>query len=60
MMTWLRWGVTGIALLNLVALTSLAVAYGWHCSLKPKFARRQASHRAFERLLAHSTPETES
>jgi hypothetical protein len=51
---WLGWGVASIALLNLVAMTSLAVAYGWNDRLKPKLDRRRGSQRAFERLMAHS------
>jgi hypothetical protein len=53
-LNWLRSGVASIALLNLVAMTSLAVAYGWNDRLKPKLDRRRGSQRAFERLIAHS------
>ena len=55
MLTWLRWGVTGIALLNLVAVVSLAGAYVWHRRLKPKLARRRVRQHAFEHLIAHTS-----
>ena len=50
----IQWGVAGIALLNVVTMASLAVAYGWHHGVKPRLGRRRARQRAFERLIAHS------
>ena len=55
MLSWLRWGVTGIALINLVAVVSLAGAYVWHRRLTPKLARRRARQHAFEHLIAHTS-----
>jgi hypothetical protein len=54
-LTWLRWGVTSIALLNLAAVVSLAGAYVWHRRLKPKLACRRARQHAFEHLIAHTS-----
>jgi hypothetical protein len=54
MLSVLRWGIAGIAMVNLVAGVALGVAFGWHDWLKPKFARRRARQRSFERLLARS------
>ena len=51
-LTWLRWGVASVALLNVLTLVALVVAYAWHCGLKPKFQRRRARQHSFERLLA--------
>jgi hypothetical protein len=55
MLHWLRWSVASIAMLNLVGMASLAVAYGWHHRLKPRLDRRRRSQRAFERLIARSS-----
>jgi hypothetical protein len=53
-LTALRWGVTGFALINLIAALTLGAAFGWHQWMKPKFERRRARQRTFERLLAQS------
>ena len=60
MLNWMRWGVAGIALLNLAAMVSLVVAYGWHHRLKPRLDRRRGSRRAFERLLVQSSLDNHS
>ena len=54
MLNLLGLGVAGIVLINLVAGAALGAAFGWHRWLKPKFARREARQRSFERLLAQS------
>jgi hypothetical protein len=54
MLTWLVRGVVAIALVNLLTLVALHVAYAWHHGLKPRRARRRAGQRAFERLLAET------
>ena len=51
MLTWLTWGLRSIALLNVVAMVALYIAYGWHHRLKPMREHRRARTRAFERLL---------
>jgi hypothetical protein len=51
---WLRWGAASIALLNLVAMVSLVVAYAWHHGLKPRIAQRRTRQHRFERLLTQS------
>jgi hypothetical protein len=50
MLTIMKWGVVGVALLNLTALGALGVAYAWNDWLRPKLERRRARQRAFERL----------
>ncbi len=52
MLTWLVRGVVAIALVNLLTLVALHVAYAWHHGLKPRRDRRRARQRSFERLLA--------
>jgi hypothetical protein len=54
MLTWLVRGVVAIALVNLLTLVALHVAYAWHHGLKPRRARRRAVQRVFERLLAET------
>jgi hypothetical protein len=54
MLTWLVRGAVVIALVNLVTLVALHVAYAWHHGLKPRRDRRRASQRSFERLLAET------
>ena len=54
MLMWLVRGAVAIALVNLVTLVALHVAYAWHHGLKPKRARRRARQRSFERLLAET------
>jgi hypothetical protein len=60
MLNWLRWGAASIALLSLVAMASLVVAYAWHSRLKPKLTRRRARQRVFEHLLAHTSLDNHS
>jgi hypothetical protein len=60
MMTLFGWGIAGIALLNLVVVVALGVAYAWHDGLRPRLERRRSRQRAFERLLAQSPRETEA
>jgi hypothetical protein len=60
MLTILGRGVAGIALLNLVALVSLGVAYAWHDGIRLQLQHRRARQRAFARLLAQSTIGTAS
>ena len=52
MLTWLGWGVASVALLNVLTLVALLVAYAWHCGLKPRLQRRRARQHSFEWLLA--------
>jgi hypothetical protein len=54
-LNWLRWGIASIAVLNLVAMASLAAGYAWHHGLKPKLTRRRERQRGFEHLLTHSS-----
>lgn len=54
MLTWLRWGIAGIALINVVALVAIGAAFGWHYRLKPRLQQRRARQRSFERLLERS------
>ena len=56
-LSWLLWVAATIALLNLVAMASLVVAYAWHHGLKPKLEHRRARQNHFERLLAVSCPD---
>ena len=51
--------VAGIALLNLVAITALGVAYVCHDGLRPMLELRQSRHRAFEQLLTQTPLDTE-
>ena len=54
MLTWIVRGAAAIAIVNLVALVALQVAYAWHHVLEPKRDRRRARQRSFERLLAEA------
>lgn len=54
-LSWLLRGAAVIALLNLVAIVSLVLAYAWHHGLKPTLQHRRARRHAFDRLLAHSS-----
>ena len=54
MLTLLRWSIAGFALINLIAVVTLGAAFGWHQWMKPKFDRRRARQRTFERLLTQS------
>jgi hypothetical protein len=54
MLTWIVRGAAAIAIVNLVALVALQVAYAWHHVLEPKRDRRRARQRSFERLLAET------
>jgi hypothetical protein len=54
MLTMLGWGVAATALLNLLAIVALVVAYAWNDWLRPRLDLRRARQRAFERLLYHS------
>jgi len=56
-MTWLVRGIVAIAIVNLVTLLALQVAYGWHHWLKPMRDDLRARQREFERLLWQSRPE---
>lgn len=52
MLIWLLWSVGGIAVINIVALVALCVAYTWHHGLKlVREERRHARQQPFERLL---------
>ena len=55
MLTWLVRSIVAIALLNLVTLVALQVAYGWHHWLKPMLDGPRARRREFERLLRQSS-----
>ena len=55
MLKLLGWGVAGTALLNLLAIVALVVAYAWNDWLRPRLAHRRARQSAFERLIAQST-----
>jgi hypothetical protein len=57
MLTMLGWAIAATMLLNLLTIVALVVAYAWNEWLCPKLARHRARQRAFERLLAHSTPD---
>jgi len=48
-------GICSIALVNVVLLVALFMAYTWHDKLKPMREHRRARQRAFERLLREST-----
>jgi hypothetical protein len=54
MLTIVGWSVAGVALLNLVAIVALGVAYAWNDWLRPKLELRRARQRAFERLFTRS------
>ena len=54
MLTLLRWGVASFALINLIAVLTIGLAFGWHQWMKPKVERRRARQRTFERLLTQS------
>jgi len=60
MLTLLGWGIAGIALINLVAIAALGVAYVWHGGVRPMLEHRRSRQRAFEKLLAQSTRKTEA
>lgn len=52
MLIWLLWSVGGIAVINVVALVALCVAYTWHHGLElVREERRHARQQPFERLL---------
>lgn len=54
MLTWLVRGIIAIALINLVTLVILRVAYAWRYSLEPRRNHRRARQRSFERILAET------
>lgn len=54
MLTWLVRGVVAIAVVNLLTLVALHLAYAWHHWLRPRRDRRRASQRSFERLLVET------
>ena len=58
MLKMLGWGVAGTALLNLLTIVALVVAYAWNDWLRTKLEHRRARQRAFERLLYHSHVDT--
>jgi len=58
MLKLLGWGVAGTALLNLLAIVALVVAYAWNDWLRPSLEYRRARRRAFERLFYHSHVDT--
>ena len=54
-MTWLVRGIVAIALVNLVTLVALQMAYAWHHCLKPMRDGRRVRQAGFERLLRKSS-----
>ena len=57
MLTIVGWIIAAIVLLNLSTIVALVVSYAWNDWLRPNLAHHRARQRAFERLLAHSTPD---
>jgi hypothetical protein len=54
-LSWLRWGVASLAVLNLVAMVTLGVGYAWQHGLKPRLTHRRTRQRAFEQVLTHTS-----
>lgn len=54
MLTWLVRGIVAIALVNVVTLAALQLAYAWHHWLKPMRDDLRARQREFERHLRQS------
>lgn len=60
MQQWILRGIASIAVLNVVTMLSLVVAYGWHHGVKPKLGRRRERQHAFERLVARTSLDNHS